>query len=216
MKIFAVTTFTVLLITAIFLTNIYESMEQKVSFIEEEVNDIFATKDPTQEQLIRETEKEKVGLSEPQDRIQQSIDEKHGIPPEFSILKNNEKVVEEVEQFLNSQTIEKPFVEKFDRLEATANNELVKLIGLALEDYKTKQENGEEISYFYFYQTYYPKVTALLDEINTSFNENYDALKNELKKSGFSPDSAEKFKEEFEEKKREQTKQLMTKVIEQF
>lgn len=201
MKFFAVTTFICLLVTAIFLTNSYFSDDQKSSIIEE-TNDLSEVVDETQAIFTAENSKNKDDPSKYQDDFHESLENKHGTPTEF-LGPNTDEIIAE-------------HSEKFQHLEATSTIEVTNLVEQALNDYNTKKQNGEDISYFYFYRTYYPKVTALQSEINTAFEKNYSDLQDELEKHGFSPKKAEKFKVEFEEKKKEQMRQLMMNVVEGF
>lgn len=258
MKIFAITTFTALLITAIYLTISLQKMDH-ASF--EQESDSYEAKNmklisSSNDELNRSNEGENSTFENIDDlsegklhlksknnentnhnfqledknsdmkhnsqlQIQEENEDdtlaiKHGIPEEF-IRKNSEEHSsnfgghtnhsdEQVNYFkeeivTTSASIKQNYEEKFEALETSAIEEVTNLVELAMNDYRSQKDNGENISYFYFFRTYYPKVTALQNDIDTRFEKKYTSLQDELKKHGYSPEKAERFKEEFEGKK---------------
>ncbi len=156
------------------------------------------------------------------DNQEDALAVKHGVPEEFTLknsedhttnieghTSNNEQVNYYREEIVTtSASIKQNYEEKFEALETTAIEEVTNMVELAMDDYRSKKQNGENISYFYFFRTYYPKVTALQNEIDTNFAKKYNDLQEELEKHGYSPEKAERFKEEFEEKKNDLMKQM--------
>lgn len=211
MKVFAVTTFIALLVTAIFLTNSHLTTEKKSTNVEETNDFSEAAKDGNQFVF---TDENIENPSKYQDDKHESLENKHGIPKEFLETDSEEKITGYSEQFLTSKEIEETFTGEFQHLEENAIVEVANLVELAMDDYKSKKQNNEDISYFYFYRTYYPKVTTLENEIESAFEKKYTDLRGELEKHGFSPEKAEKFKQEFEIKKKEQLRQMMMMVVE--
>jgi hypothetical protein len=135
-------------------------------------------------------------------------EDSHGVPEEFQ--ENSSQGSK------TSDAIKATYSEKFKHLESTAIAEILTIAKEAMSEFQSKKQNGEEISYLYFYQTYYPKITALQKEIDTAFEEKYTELQTELITHGHPPENAEMFKVEYEEKKKQQMQQLMGVLMEGF
>lgn len=146
----------------------------------------------------------------------EAYEERHGIPNSFLNVQDEQATYYNKEVNTTSAAIKKGYEEKFKQLEAAATEKVIQLVDQAMNDYVTKKQNGENISYFYFFRTYYPKVTSLQNEIEAAFETKYSAVQNELAIYGYSPEKAEKFKNEFEKKKSDLKRQLMMKVVENF
>ena len=110
---------------------------------------------------------------------------------------------------VSSLMIEEPYEVAFAELEIRAKAAIEKLMIEAYNDYKTKVENGEKISYQYFYQNYYTKAQKIEKDIEEEFNQTLDQLQQELGAHGFSSTKADHYKEQFENKKQEQFKLVL-------
>ncbi|RXJ01689.1 hypothetical protein DS745_09425 [Anaerobacillus alkaliphilus] len=137
--------------------------------------------------------------------------ETHGVPTEFLANTNKEYVSP-----LTSEQIKEPYLEQFEVLQADALEEISSLIKIVYEDYVTKKENDEPISYLYFYRNYYPKLKQLEEQINLSFTDMYKQLEQELIKQGYSAEKALPIKEQFEQTKKDHLKELMALVTNGF
>lgn len=126
-------------------------------------------------------------------------DEAHGVPLEFAD-NINQKTSDEIKQ---------PYLEKFERLQSDTMKEVANLINLVHNDYLARKESEEPISYLYFYRTYFPKLKQLENQTEASFKEKYEQLEQELAEHGYSKEYALPFKQQFEQTKQDQLKQLM-------
>ena len=117
---------------------------------------------------------------------------------------------------VTSAQIKEPYETRFEKLQTEALEEVSNLIEVAIDDYRTKKSNGETISYLYFFQTYYPQVKQLESTIDDTFLQKFTQLEEELAYYGYSPEKAAKFKEQFEQVKQEQLKEVKNRVWELF
>ncbi|RDI39984.1 hypothetical protein [Falsibacillus pallidus] len=102
----------------------------------------------------------------------------------------------------------------FSNLEAQANDKVKSMLTLAFSEYQTKKENGESISFGYFYSKYNGAAADLEAKTDEVFNVVYGALKNDLKKHGYSTSHAKEFKEQYENEKSFRRSALMKKAME--
>jgi hypothetical protein len=102
----------------------------------------------------------------------------------------------------------------FQSLEAQANAKIDSLVGRAISEYSTKKNNGESISFGYFYQKYTSAGRALEGKTDETFNYIYSSLQDELKKHGYSPNHAKEFKEQYESAKSARESALLNKAKE--
>ncbi|OAT81623.1 hypothetical protein A6P54_12685 [Bacillus sp. MKU004] len=116
-----------------------------------------------------------------------------------------------VHKVVTSDTILNKYKPSFEDIEVQANQKVNELISYAVKEYKDKKENGEEISYFYFYSKYSLAGKTLESNTDDSFNYIYGHLENELKKNGFDEKSASIFKDKYKEMKKQRKAQLMSK-----
>jgi hypothetical protein len=100
----------------------------------------------------------------------------------------------------------------FQQLEAQANGKIDALVGHALSEYSAKKQNGEEVSYFYFYSKYNTAGKILERKTDSTFNFVYLALVDELKDNGYDSTEAKKYKTAYEAAKKERRSALMNKA----
>jgi hypothetical protein len=100
----------------------------------------------------------------------------------------------------------------FESLESQANQKIDSLVSKAFNEYQTKKQNGESISFAYFYQKYSSAGSQLESQTDGAFHYIYKALEKELKNNGFSPSHAVSFKEEYEKAKNARESALLNKA----
>lgn len=98
---------------------------------------------------------------------------------------------------VTAESIKAKYRPVFESLQSQANGKLDALVGAAISEYKTKQANGESISYSYFYQKYSSAGRALEGKTDAAFYYIYGALESELKKHGYDASQAADFKQQY-------------------
>ncbi len=110
--------------------------------------------------------------------------------------------------------IKEKYYLSFEYLQIQANSKIDALISQAYGEFQTKRNNGETISFSYFYQKYSSASASLESSTDAAFNIIYSALQDDLKKNGFSPSHANSFKEEYETAKDAREAAILNKVRE--
>jgi hypothetical protein len=100
----------------------------------------------------------------------------------------------------------------FEQLEAQANGKIDALVSHAYSEYQTKKQNGEDVSYFYFYSKYSTAGKILERKTDSTFNYVYGALVNELTENGYDSTEAKKYKTAYEAAKKERRSALLDKA----
>ncbi|MBS8265624.1 hypothetical protein DYI25_14440 [Mesobacillus boroniphilus] len=100
----------------------------------------------------------------------------------------------------------------FVQLEAQANSKIDALVSHAYSEYKTKQQDGENVDYFYFYSKYSTAGKILERKTDSTFNYVYNALVNELINNGYDSTEAQKFKTAYEAAKKERRSAILNKA----
>jgi hypothetical protein len=100
----------------------------------------------------------------------------------------------------------------FVQLEAQANGKIDALVSHAYSEYQTKKQNGEDVSYFYFYSKYSTAGKILERKTDSTFNYVYGALVNELTENGYDSTEAKKYKTAYEAAKKERRSALLDKA----
>ncbi|MCX8003169.1 MAG: hypothetical protein N2661_11390, partial [Anoxybacillus mongoliensis] len=73
--------------------------------------------------------------------------------------------------------------------------------------------SGQSVSFNYFFVKYNTAAQELEAKTDAAFNIIYNALENELKKNGFSPNHAKEFREIYEQQKSAQRNALLKKAL---
>jgi hypothetical protein len=110
------------------------------------------------------------------------------------------------------KNIKDKFRPVFKSLESQANGKIDALVARAFGEYQQKKENGESISYSYFYQKYTSAGRDLENKTDAAFNYIYKALEKDLQKHGYSVSHAKPFREQYEETKRDREAALFNKA----
>ncbi|MHC0037893.1 hypothetical protein [Pseudoneobacillus sp. C159] len=110
------------------------------------------------------------------------------------------------------KNIKDKFRPVFKSLESQANGKIDALMSRAFNEYQQKKENGESISYSYFYQKYTSAGRDLENKTDGAFNYIYKALENDLQKHGYSVSHAKPFREQYEETKKDREAALFNKA----
>ncbi|MGO1057684.1 hypothetical protein ACTL32_01000 [Planococcus sp. FY231025] len=97
-------------------------------------------------------------------------------------------------------------------IEGQASSRIGGLIGAAQTEYAQKKAAGESINYAYFYNKYVSAATELENRTDTVFYAVIGSLKNELKANGLAESHAESFVSEYEARKAERKKALLSKA----
>jgi hypothetical protein len=111
-------------------------------------------------------------------------------------------------------SIKQKYNPSFQNLESQANSKLNALVGQAYAEYQNKKNNGESISFGYFYQKYSSAASALESNTDAAFQSVLNAVENDLVKNGFSKSEANSFKKEYEAQKKARENALLNKVKE--
>lgn len=101
----------------------------------------------------------------------------------------------------------------FQELQSQADSKLNTLLSYAFSEYQAKQANGEDISYFYFYNKYNSAAKKLEASTDASFNYIYNALVKELKNYGYSGNEAKPIKEQYVSTKKQTRAALMDQAM---
>lgn len=102
----------------------------------------------------------------------------------------------------------------FENLQNQANGKIDTLVNAAYNEYKVKKQNGESISFSYFYQKYTGAGKALEDKTDAAFQIIYKALQEDLQKNNFSTSHAKDFLTEYEAAKTARESALLNKAKE--
>lgn len=97
-------------------------------------------------------------------------------------------------------------------IEGQASSRIGGLIGAAQTEYAQKKAAGESINYAYFYNKYVSAATELENRTDTVFYAVIGSLKSELKANGLAESHAESFVSEYEARKAERKKALLSKA----
>lgn len=97
-------------------------------------------------------------------------------------------------------------------IEGQASSRIGGLIGAAQTEYAQKKAAGENINYAYFYNKYVSAATELENRTDTVFYAVIGSLKSELKANGLAESHAESFVSEYEARKAERKKALLSKA----
>lgn len=116
------------------------------------------------------------------------------------------------EQPITVAAIKDKYRPSFEDLQSQANSKIDTLVSSAYNEYKTKKQNGESISYSYFYQKYTGAGSDLEARTDAAFQVIYEALQAELQNNGFSKSHAKPFLEEYEEAKSTRETALLNKA----
>lgn len=116
----------------------------------------------------------------------------------------------------SAEEVKGKYRQSFESLEVQANNKLNNLIARAYDEYTEKKNNGESISYSYFYSKYKNALDALEAQTDKAFLTIYDTLINDLTSLGYDPAKATVFKEEYERTKNSQKHVLLQRIMEHF
>lgn len=111
------------------------------------------------------------------------------------------------------ESIKKRYQYAFTQLEAQATERVDALIGRAYNEYSGKKNNGEEISFSYFYVKYSKAGKNLEAKTDEAFNAVYHQLQNELKANGYSPEHAEEYLKAYKKTKEERRSVIMKKAM---
>ncbi|RSK28701.1 hypothetical protein EJF36_18505 [Bacillus sp. HMF5848] len=109
--------------------------------------------------------------------------------------------------------IKSSYMPVFKDLETQANNKVNSLVNRAIAEYKEKKQNGESISFSYFYTKYTDAGEALETKTNQVFNTIYAALEKELVNNGYSKEHAKEFKDAYNKAKKERRNALLRHAI---
>jgi hypothetical protein len=101
----------------------------------------------------------------------------------------------------------------FHELESQADGKLNSLVSYAFSEYSSKKASGEKVSYGYFYSKYTSAAETLEAGTDAAFNYVYNALVNELKKSGYSANEAQSIKDQYNSMKKQRRSALMSKAM---
>jgi hypothetical protein len=125
---------------------------------------------------------------------------------------NHEGTKEESKPVITAEMIKSAYRPSFANLEAQANANIDALVNAAYSEYNAKKQNGESVSYSYFYRKYTSAGKALEANTDATFNYLYGALVNDLQERGFSSSEASEFKTQYENAKSARESALIDKA----
>ncbi|KGP74704.1 hypothetical protein [Pontibacillus yanchengensis] len=103
-----------------------------------------------------------------------------------------------------------------DKLEQQAQAKIDELAQHALAEYQKKKNNGEDVSYSYFYQKYKEAANRLESNMDSAFNNIYSSMQTKLAENGHSKEAASEVKENYEQMKEQWKQELKDQAMEGF
>ena len=110
-------------------------------------------------------------------------------------------------------TIKEKYNTAFNLLESQTKSRLNSLISEAKTEYTTKKNNGEKVSYGYFYRKYMGAATNLEQSTTSAVHAVVKLVEADLKANGYNPEHAKSFVEQYEKTKEGLRSELMKKVL---
>lgn len=104
------------------------------------------------------------------------------------------------------------YVASFADLEAQANDRINALVEYAQNDYQTKKQNGQDVSYVSFYTKYSTAGRTIEKNTDTAFQTIYSSLVETLKEYGHDESKAEHIKDHYEQSKKERRNAIINKA----
>ncbi len=104
----------------------------------------------------------------------------------------------------------RPILKELDSL---ASAKMTSLAEQAIDEYQTKKEKGENISYSYFYQKYMGAAEELEANTDALFENVMALVEQELAASGFNSSYGDSFREDYEATKKGLRKSLYEKML---
>ena len=113
-------------------------------------------------------------------------------------------------------SIKKKYRPTFEDLASQADSKINNLLSRAISEYNEKNNNGEDVSFGYFYSKYNDAGKSLEEKTDVAFEIAYEALENDLVKNGFSASHAKEFREAYEQEKSKRRSALLKKAMERL
>lgn len=119
----------------------------------------------------------------------------------------------EQQERITVATIKNKYNAAFERLKSQTESRLNSLISEAKTEYTTKKNNGEKISYGYFYRKYMGAATSLEQSTTSAVTAVVKIVEADLKANGYNPEHAQSYVENYEKTKESLRSELMKKVL---
>ncbi|QHE53705.1 hypothetical protein [Pontibacillus sp. HMF3514] len=130
---------------------------------------------------------------------------------------NSEEESEKTQQdHVTAEDIKNRYRPTFQALQDQALAKLNNLVAYAYSEYKKKKENGEKVSYGYFYKKYKSAAKELEAKTDATFERLYTSLQQDLVENGYSKDEASDVKAYYNQKKDERESRMLSKVLDKF
>lgn len=126
---------------------------------------------------------------------------------------NEQNETNEPIQQVTVASIKEKYRPSFEHLQQQANAKIDALVDHAISEYRERKDNGQSVSFNYFFAKYNTAAQELEAKTDAAFNIIYSALENELKKNGFSPNHAKEFRDTYEQQKSAQRNVLLKKAL---
>jgi len=110
-------------------------------------------------------------------------------------------------------TIKQKYVPALESLQTQADGRLNTLVGHAKTEYTTKKENGESVSYGYFYNKYSGAASGLEARTDAVFSGVIKAVEKDLVANGYDKSYAQSFIDDYNAKKKARRDSLLSKVV---
>ncbi|WP_078543801.1 hypothetical protein [Litchfieldia alkalitelluris] len=109
------------------------------------------------------------------------------------------------------ERIKSRYLTQLTKLEEVTSS---RMMGILVEAFDEYQQNGMNSQALLSMTNYYSEFKALEKETDAEFTKLYEEMKTELTKHGYSTDEANKYKEIYEQKKKEQMDKFLDKLSE--
>nr|WP_106784341.1 hypothetical protein [Lysinibacillus timonensis] len=126
--------------------------------------------------------------------------------------KNSTKPVNEEKPTVSS--IKEKYMPTLEALQVQANSKVDGLVGKAYSEYVAKKQNGQEVSFGYFYNKYVGAADTLEASTDAVFNSIISIIESELVANGFNKDHANSLRDEYNAQKEQRRSALMNKALE--
>ncbi|MEQ6378190.1 hypothetical protein RZN25_15365 [Bacillaceae bacterium S4-13-56] len=138
---------------------------------------------------------------------------KRQMDEESLVLGDNSSITEENSSL---DEIKMAYAPALESLKTQAEQKLDQLFQKGLEEYRTKKENGESISYLQLLSKYQSAALDLEKNTDSTFQKIYEDLVQKLEENGYDKKDAEDIQQFYEEYKKDLESSMMKKVEEMF
>lgn len=110
-------------------------------------------------------------------------------------------------------SIKQKYESSFEALQSQAESKLFGLVGRAQGEYSSKKENGESISFAYFYNKYMEAASGMEASTDAAFESLIAVLEKDLESNGYNKSYSSSFRSDYETTKESLRSELYKKAI---